>query len=43
MFGVFVGLAHQDKDIVFRFKIEYSILRDLGPYVPNRSIFVGGF
>jgi hypothetical protein len=43
MIGVFVGLAYQGKDIVFRFIIDYSILRDLGPYVRNRSIFVGGF
>ncbi len=27
----FVGLACQDKDIVFRFLIEYSNLRDFGP------------
>jgi len=25
------GLAYQDKDIVFRFIIEYSSLRDFGP------------
>jgi hypothetical protein len=30
---VFVGLAYQCKDIVFRFIIEYSSLRDFGPYV----------
>ncbi len=29
----FVGLAYQGKDIVFRFIIEYSSLRDFGPYV----------
>jgi hypothetical protein len=30
--GTFVGLvAYQGKDIVFRFIIEYSSLRDLGP------------
>jgi hypothetical protein len=28
---IFVGLAYQGKDIVFRF-IEYSSLRDFGPY-----------
>jgi hypothetical protein len=28
---VFVGLAYQGKDIVFRFIIEYSSLRDFGP------------
>jgi hypothetical protein len=26
------GLAYQGKDIVFRFIIEYSSLRDFGPY-----------
>jgi hypothetical protein len=26
-----VGLAYQGKDIVFRFIIEYSSLRDFGP------------
>jgi hypothetical protein len=31
---LFVGLAYQGKDIVFRFIIEFSSLRD------NRSIFV---
>jgi hypothetical protein len=28
----FVGLAYQGKDIVFRFIVEYSSLRDFGPY-----------
>jgi hypothetical protein len=28
---VFVGLAYQCKDIMFRFIIEYSRLRDFGP------------
>jgi len=28
--GSFVGLAYQGKDIVFRFIIEYSSLRDFG-------------
>jgi hypothetical protein len=27
----FVGLAYQGKDIVYRFIIEYSSLRDFGP------------
>jgi len=27
----FVGLAYQGKDILFRFIIEYSSLRDFGP------------
>jgi hypothetical protein len=27
----FVGLAYQGKDIVFRFVIKYSRLRDFGP------------
>ncbi len=30
---VFVGLAYQGKDIVFRFIIEYSGLMDFGPYI----------
>jgi hypothetical protein len=29
----FVGLALVGKDIVFRFSIEYSSLRDFGPWV----------
>jgi len=28
-----VGLAYQGKDIVLRFIIEYSSLRDFGPYI----------
>ncbi len=28
---LFIGLAYQGKDIVFRFIIEYSSLRDIGP------------
>jgi hypothetical protein len=28
---IFVGLAYQGKDIVFRFIIEYSSLMDFGP------------
>ncbi len=35
----FVGLADQGKDIVFRFIIEYSSLRDFGP-LGCRSIFI---
>jgi hypothetical protein len=27
----FIGLAYQGKDIVLRFIIEYSTLRDFGP------------
>jgi hypothetical protein len=41
----FVGLAYRGKDIVFRFIIEYSSLRDF--YRPlgnnNRSLFIQGF
>jgi len=33
-------MAYQGKDIVFRFIIEYSSLRDFGG---NRSIFMWGF
>jgi hypothetical protein len=29
--SLFVGLTYQDKDIVFRFIIEYSSLMDFGP------------
>jgi hypothetical protein len=32
LFGSFVGLAYQGKDLVFRFIIEYSSLMDFGPY-----------
>jgi len=31
MFLLFVGLTYQGKDIVFRFIIEYSSLKDFGP------------
>jgi hypothetical protein len=31
-FKQFVGLAYQGKDIVFRFIIENSSLKDFGPY-----------
>ncbi len=37
----FVGLAYQGKDILFRFIIEYSSLRDFGPLGNNNSsIFI---
>jgi hypothetical protein len=39
---MFIGLAYQGKDIVFRFVIEYSSLRDFWP-LGNRSIFIWGF
>jgi hypothetical protein len=39
----FVGLAYQDKDIVFRFIIEYSRLMDFGPHVVSGSNFIWGF
>jgi hypothetical protein len=28
---IFVGFAYQGKDIMFRFIVEYSSLRDFGP------------
>jgi hypothetical protein len=31
LFLIVFGLAYQGKDIVFRFIIEYSSLRDFGP------------
>jgi hypothetical protein len=43
-FYVFSGLSYQGKDIVFRFSIEYSILRDFfWPLGNNRSTFAWGF
>jgi hypothetical protein len=40
----FVGLAHQVKDIVFRFIVEYSSLRDFGPLVIILGLyFIWGF
>jgi hypothetical protein len=36
---VFVGLAYQGKDIVFRFIIEYSNLMDFGPEVVGLFLF----
>ncbi len=42
LLSLFVGLAYEGKDIVFRFTIEYSSLRDF--YRPlgnnNSSIFI---
>jgi hypothetical protein len=39
--NLFVGLAYQGKDIVFRFIIEHNSLTDFGPYViNNRSILI---
>ncbi len=38
----FIGLSLVGKDIVFRFIIEYSSLREFGPQ-GNRSIFILGF
>jgi hypothetical protein len=35
-----VGLAYQGKDIVFRFIIEYSSLRDFGPEVIIIGLFL---
>jgi hypothetical protein len=34
------GLAYQGKDIVFRFIIEYSSLRDFGPYLIIIGLFL---
>jgi hypothetical protein len=39
----FVGLAYQGKDIVFRFIIEYSSLRDFWPLGNNRFISIWVF
>jgi hypothetical protein len=37
---LFVGLAYyQGKDIVFRFIIKYSSLRDFGPYVIDLILY----
>ncbi len=43
-----LALPYQGKDIVFRFIVEYSSLRDFyrplgNNYNNNRSIFIGGF
>jgi hypothetical protein len=38
----FVGLAYQGRDIVFRFIIEYSSLRDFGPQVIIGLFFIWG-
>jgi len=37
---IVVGLAYQGKDIVFRFIIEYSSLRDFGPWVIIICLFL---
>ncbi len=37
---LFVGLAYEGEDIVFKFIIEYSSLRDFGFLGNNRSIFI---
>ncbi len=36
---LFIGLAHQGKDIVFRFIVEYSSLRDFGPQVIGQFLY----
>ncbi len=36
---VFVGLAYQGKDIVLRFIIEYTSLRDFGPQVVGLFLY----
>jgi hypothetical protein len=41
--NLFVGLAYQGKDIVFRFIIEYSSFKGFWPLGNNRSKFIGGF
>jgi hypothetical protein len=43
IFLLFVGLAYQGKDIVFRFIIEYKYLNGFWPLSSNRSIFIRGF
>ncbi len=40
---ILIGGAYQGKDIVFRFIVEYSSLRDFYRPLGNRSIFIGGF
>ncbi len=37
--NTFVGLAYQGKDVVFRFIIEYSSLRDFGPQVLDLFLY----
>jgi hypothetical protein len=37
---LFIGLAYQGKDIVFRFIIEYSSLRDFGSKVIIGLFFI---
>ncbi len=36
---IFIGLAYQGKDIVFRFITEYSSLRDFGPYIIDLFLY----
>jgi hypothetical protein len=38
--ALFIGFAYQGKDVVFRFIIEYSSLKDLGPYVIIIGLFL---
>jgi len=38
--NILVGLAYQGKDIVFRFIIEHSSLRNIGPYIIGLSTFI---
>jgi hypothetical protein len=35
----FIGLGYQGKDIVFRFTIEYSSLRDFGAYIIDLFLY----
>jgi hypothetical protein len=35
----FIALGYQGKDIVFRFTIEYSSLRDFGPYIIDLFLY----
>jgi len=37
----FIGLAYQGKDIVFRFIVECSSVRDFGPYVIDLVLYEG--
>jgi hypothetical protein len=37
--SLFVGLAYQGKDIVFRFIIEYSSLRAFGPSIIDLFLY----
>jgi hypothetical protein len=40
VFHYFIGLAYQGQDIVFRFMIEYSNLRDLKVLTPKVILFL---